>query len=51
MGLVVAILLLALIIGGIGLFVAAAKWLLIVAAILLVVGIVAGAMGRGRVGA
>jgi hypothetical protein len=48
MTLVIVLLLLALILGGIGLFVEAAKWLLIIALILFVVGIVAGFMGRNR---
>jgi hypothetical protein len=44
MGVVAAVLLLALIFGGIGLFVTAAKWALIVAGVLLVAGAVAGAV-------
>ena len=38
MGLVIAILLLALLLGGVGLFVAALRWLLIVALVLFIVG-------------
>jgi hypothetical protein len=44
MGVVAAVLLLALIFGGIGVFVTAAKWALIVAGVLLVAGAVAGAV-------
>jgi len=47
MGLVVALIVLAVIFGGIGLFVAAAKWALIIAVVLLIAGAVAGFMGRG----
>ena len=46
MGLVVLILLLALLFGGVGLFVEGLKWLLIIALILLVVGAVTGWSGR-----
>jgi hypothetical protein len=49
MGLVVVLLLLALIIGGVGLFVEGLKWLLIIALVLLVVGLVTGGRGRSRV--
>ncbi len=48
MGLVIALVLLALILGGVGLAVEALQWLLIIALILLVVGAVAGFRGRGR---
>jgi hypothetical protein len=48
MGLVIALVLLALVFGGIGLFVTAAKWALIIALVLLVAGVVAGVVGRGR---
>jgi hypothetical protein len=48
MGLVIALIVLAIIFGGIGLFVAAAKWALIIGVILLIAGIVMGFMGRGR---
>jgi len=42
MGLALLLILLALIIGGIGLFVSALKWALIIAAVLFVAGVVAG---------
>lgn len=48
MTIVLIVLLLALIFGGVGLFVEAATWALIVALILLVVGAVVGFGGRGR---
>jgi hypothetical protein len=48
MGLVIALVLLALIIGGVGLAVEALQWLLIIALIVLVVGAVMGFRGRGR---
>jgi hypothetical protein len=48
MGLVIVLLVLALIFGGIGLFVEAAAWALIIALVLLVAGAIAGMMGRGR---
>lgn len=48
MGVVVAILLLALLFGGIGLLVEAARWALIIALVLILVGAVSGYMGRGR---
>jgi hypothetical protein len=44
---VLLILLLALIIGGFGLFVEAARWLLIIALVLFIVGAVTGFRGRG----
>lgn len=46
--LVVVVLLLALVFGGIGLFVEAAAWALIIALVLLAVGVIMGLMGRGR---
>ncbi len=49
MWLVIALIVLAVIFGGIGLFVAAAKWALIIALVLLVVGAVMGFMNRRRV--
>lgn len=49
MGLVVLLLILALLFGGVGLFVEGLKWLLIIALVLLVVGAVAGSRyGRTR---
>jgi hypothetical protein len=48
MALVLALILLALIVGGIGLAVEAAKWLLIIAAVLIIAAIVAGFSSRGR---
>lgn len=48
MGLVLVLLLLALVIGGIGLFVEALKWLLIVALVLLILSAVSGYRTRGR---
>ena len=48
MGLVILLILLALIFGGIGLFVAAAKWALIIAVVLLIAGLVSGFFTRGR---
>lgn len=45
---VVVLVLLALLVGGIGLFVEALKWMLILALVLLVAGVVMGVMGRGR---
>lgn len=47
MGLMVLLLILALLLGGVGLFVEALRWLLIIAVIVAIVGIVAG-RGRGR---
>lgn len=49
MGLVLVLLLLALLFGGLGLFVEGLKWALIIALILLVVGAVTGARGRRTV--
>ena len=48
MGLVVVLIVLALVLGGVGLFVEALRWVLIVALILLVVSIVTGFMRRSR---
>ncbi len=49
MGLVVLLLILALLFGGVGLFVEGLKWLLIIALVLLLVGAVTGSrFGRGR---
>jgi hypothetical protein len=45
-GLVVALLLLALLLGGVGLAVEALRWLLIIAVVLFIVGAVTGAYGR-----
>jgi hypothetical protein len=49
MGLAVLILVLALVLGGVGLFVEALRWVIIIAAVLLLAGLVAGWMGRARV--
>ena len=49
MGLVVLLLLLALLLGGVGLFVEGLKWLLIVALVLFVVSFFTGARGRRTV--
>lgn len=49
MGIALLILIIALIVGGVGLFVEALQWLLIVALILLVVGALTGWRGRSRV--
>lgn len=48
MGLVVVLLILALLFGGIGLFIEGLKWLLIIALVLLVVGAVTGSRFRSR---
>ncbi len=48
MSLLVILILLALIFGGIGLFVEAAAWALVIAVVLLVAGVIAGFVGRGR---
>jgi hypothetical protein len=48
MGLVIALVLLALILGGIGLAVEALWWLLIIALVVFVVGAITGVRGRGR---
>jgi hypothetical protein len=49
MGIVLLILLLALVAGGVGLFVEALRWLLIIALVLLVVGLFTGWRGRSQV--
>ncbi len=46
MGVALVVLLLALLLGGVGLFVEALRWLLIIALVLLVVGALSGLMGR-----
>lgn len=46
MGVVLALLLLALLFGGVGLFVEGLKWALVIALVLLIVGAVAGYQGR-----
>jgi hypothetical protein len=46
MGLVILLLLLALLLGGVGLFVEALRWVLIIAVVLLIVGIFTGWRGR-----
>jgi hypothetical protein len=46
MGLVIALILLALILGGVGLAVEALRWLLIVALVLFIVSAITGARGR-----
>ncbi|MGI9120483.1 MAG: hypothetical protein ACR2G7_10275 [Acidimicrobiales bacterium] len=48
MGLVVVLVILALLLGGIGLVFSALKWLLIIALVLLVVGAITGARFRSR---
>jgi hypothetical protein len=50
MGMVLLIVLLALVVGGIGLAVEALRWLLIIALVILLAGAVTGFMGRGRAG-
>ncbi len=47
MGLALLLLLLALVLGGVGLFVEALRWVLIIALILLIVSAVTGYRGRG----
>ncbi len=49
MGLVLLLLLLALVVGGVGLFIEGLKWLLIIALVLLVLSAVSGFLNRGRV--
>lgn len=49
MGLVIGLIILALILGGVGLAVEALRWLLIIAVIVFVVGLFTGARGRSRV--
>lgn len=46
--LAVVLIVLALILGGVGLLVEGLKWALVVALVLLVAGVIAGALGRGR---
>jgi hypothetical protein len=48
MTLLIILLILALIFGGIGLLVEAAAWALIIAVVLLIAGVIAGFVGRGR---
>ena len=48
MNLLVILLVLALLFGGVGLFVTGLKWLLIVSAVLFVASLVSGTVGRGR---
>ncbi|WP_187323524.1 hypothetical protein [Stigmatella aurantiaca] len=48
MNLLVILLVLALLFGGVGLFVEGLKWLLIISAALFVASLVSGAMSRGR---
>ena len=48
MGLALAILLLALLLGGLGLFVEALRWVLIIALVLLILGAFTGFRGRSR---
>ncbi len=48
MGLVAVLLILALLIGGVGLFIEGLKWLLIIALVLLVVGAITGSRTRSR---
>ena len=50
MGWVIALIVLALVFGGIGLIVTAAKWALIIAAIFLVAGVVVGVATRDKAG-
>jgi len=49
MGIALLILLLALLLGGVGLFVEALRWVLIIALVLLVVSAITGFRGRSRV--
>jgi hypothetical protein len=48
MAVVIVLLVLALLIGGIGLLVAGLKWLLIIALVLLAIGIISGSRARAR---
>lgn len=48
MGIVVVLLVLALLVGGLGLFITGLKWLLIIALVLLVVGALSGTRLRSR---
>jgi hypothetical protein len=50
MGIAIALLVLALLLGGVGLFVEALRWLLIIALVLLIIGAVTGARGRSATG-
>jgi hypothetical protein len=47
-GLAVLLLILALVLGGVGLFVEALRWVLIIALVLLIVGAITGSRGRSR---
>lgn len=47
MGIAIVLLILALLLGGIGLFVEALQWVLIIALVLLIIGAVTGYRGRG----
>lgn len=47
MGLAILLLILALLLGGVGLFVEALRWVLIIALVLLIIGAVTGYRGRG----
>lgn len=49
MGLALAILILALLLGGVGLFVEALRWVLIIAVVLLILSAITGFRGRARV--
>jgi len=49
MGVALVVLLLALLVGGIGLFVEALRWLLIIALVLILVGAFTGWRGRSRI--
>ncbi len=46
MGLALLLLILALVVGGVGLFVEALRWVLIIALVLLILGAITGARGR-----
>jgi hypothetical protein len=50
MGIAIVLLILALVLGGVGLFVEALRWVLIIALVLLILGAVTGARGRGARG-
>ncbi len=50
MGLAILLLILALIAGGVGIFVEALRWVLIIALVLFIVSAVTGARGRARTG-
>lgn len=50
MGLAILLLILALIAGGVGIFVEALRWVLIIALVLLIVSAVTGARGRSHAG-